>query len=275
MTIYAQFDNAAGLREGAPVWLLGVEIGRVDDIKLQGEGSLVALRIKENKAEFIYSNAKAKIATMGLLGDKYVELSSGTSEAPDLEAGDVLTGMPTLAVEDIVQTSAASIRNVDQLIESLDHLVTVILESEGTVSKLLTDSELYREMTGTISAADDILQNIRDSKGTLAMMVEDPTLYRRLVRTANSMQRITNTLIQDSGTVQKLLHEDDLYQSMENSFNNLSSMLHRFDNGNGTFATLLSDTVMAKNVEELVANLNSLIVDMQKRPKRYFKFEIF
>ena len=80
--IVGEFDNVQGLLPGAPVWLAGKEIGRVDDVSFTALGSehpiLVELAIDVDVQERIRSDSVARVGTIGVLGDSYVEVQVGT-----------------------------------------------------------------------------------------------------------------------------------------------------------------------------------------------------
>ncbi|MDO5575975.1 MAG: MCE family protein, partial [Fibrobacter sp.] len=79
--LFAQIPDVQGLREGAPVWLHGVEIGNVQNIELSNDGALITVSINSKYQENIRQNADMQIMTMGILGDKFVRISSGTPAA--------------------------------------------------------------------------------------------------------------------------------------------------------------------------------------------------
>src|SRR3989442_11434543 len=83
--IHADFTEVAGLTEGATVRLAGVQIGRVTGVHLPGEpgGKVrVDLDITRRYADRIRQDSIARIETQGLLGDKVVEVTVGTTATP-------------------------------------------------------------------------------------------------------------------------------------------------------------------------------------------------
>src|SRR5262245_18825691 len=87
----ASFTSVAGLDDKAAVRVAGVRVGRVDGIRLEGNRALVTLLLE--KPVPLRQGASARIANMGLLGDKYVELVAGPPEATPLPEGTVLPGV--------------------------------------------------------------------------------------------------------------------------------------------------------------------------------------
>ena len=89
-SLYAKFNTVTGLREGNPVNMLGLEIGRVQKFTLDQENQQVAVEFKINKGIEIFDDAIASVKTEGLIGDKYVAIDPGGGG--DLLAnGDTIT----------------------------------------------------------------------------------------------------------------------------------------------------------------------------------------
>ena len=77
--VLVNFDNISGLKVGAAVEVAGVEVGRVESIQLSpGDRARVVLRLKPGLK--LHDDAIASIRTKGIIGDKFVKLSPGSSE---------------------------------------------------------------------------------------------------------------------------------------------------------------------------------------------------
>jgi len=99
-TVYAKFSNVSGLKKKAAVTMAGVEIGRVEDIRLQDGAAVVAMRITKNVK--LEEDAIASIKTMGIIGDKYIAVSAGASEQRIPPEGWIRETQPPLDVEELV-----------------------------------------------------------------------------------------------------------------------------------------------------------------------------
>src|SRR4030066_859867 len=98
----AHIQNVKGLRKGAPVWISGIEVGSVKDINLHPEyGTIVTLSVNKNTLDFLRKDSEASILTMGLLGDKYVELSSGSPDEALIKSGDMIKGTAVVELKDV------------------------------------------------------------------------------------------------------------------------------------------------------------------------------
>lgn len=77
-TVYANFDNVSGLKDGDAVQIAGVKVGKVIAIGLKGERARVAMSL--NRGVQVDNEAIAAIKTSGIIGDKYVSISPGAGE---------------------------------------------------------------------------------------------------------------------------------------------------------------------------------------------------
>src|SRR5262245_48471537 len=105
-TIHADFTEVGGLREGATVRLAGVQIGRVTDVHLPPEpgGKVrVDLTIGKQFADRIRGDSVARIETQGLLGDRIVEITVGSTAAPAVKAGDAIASRDPTDIAQIVE----------------------------------------------------------------------------------------------------------------------------------------------------------------------------
>ncbi len=89
-SLYGKFNTVTGLREGNPVNMLGLEIGRVEKFTMDQENQQVVVEFKIHKGIEVYDDAIASIKTEGLIGDKFVTVDPGGGG--DLLAdGDTIT----------------------------------------------------------------------------------------------------------------------------------------------------------------------------------------
>ncbi len=76
-SLYARFTTVSGLRVGNRVEMLGMEIGRISEFKMDQEDQLAVVELKIKNGIKIYDDAIASIKTAGLIGDKYVSIDAG------------------------------------------------------------------------------------------------------------------------------------------------------------------------------------------------------
>lgn len=99
-TLYANFDNIAGLKSGDQVQIAGVPIGKVQSISLQENRAHIAMRI--NKGVQIDDGAIASIKTSGIIGDKYVSIALGPSDRDLTNGGTIRQTESAFVLEDAI-----------------------------------------------------------------------------------------------------------------------------------------------------------------------------
>ena len=308
--IKASMRDVKGLKNGAPVWVYGIEEGSVENISLdQQYGTLVTIAIYRSVLGYLKSDATASVLTLGLLGDKYIELNPGTPDAPPLKAGQVLRGTAQIDMKEVMEAGGESMQKMNDFIAKLGNLVEKIETSRGTLSRFLEDPSLYDSLLDSSRTLARISKDIEDGRGTLGMLVKDPSLYERLASSSKSLEGFSRKLGSGTGTLNKLLEDDllytrlvgtvssmedfgrklnstsgtlgrliadpTLYQNLNRTSLRISSILDRIEKGEGAAGTLIKDEEMAKDMKDTVKELKRLSEDIREHPQRYFKFSLF
>jgi phospholipid/cholesterol/gamma-HCH transport system substrate-binding protein len=248
ITVFAQIKDVRGLRSGSPVWLSGIEIGSVKDIRLHPEyGTLVTISISSDAAEFVRKDSTATVMTMGLLGDKYVEISNGTANSEKVGTKDVLKGKVQLEMADIVDATAGSLAKVSDVVEQLGMIVKKIDNKEGTVGLLLNDPSLFNNLKESTRSLSVTLREIETSNGSFRKLVKDPSMYDNLDKASRKISAVIEGIEQGKGAAGVMLKDEQTAQQLKDS---------------------------VKGLNELVNELKDMVKDIKANPKRYFKFSI-
>jgi phospholipid/cholesterol/gamma-HCH transport system substrate-binding protein len=308
--IYADFYDVRGLRPGAPVWFSGIEIGRVKSLSFyRGREIKVSVYIDRNVLQHLRKDSSATILTLGLLGDKYLELSPGSAESPALREGDSLAGSVQMEFQDIVEKSKESISRLNDLAKRLDNFIAMIERGEGTVPMLLRDKSLYENLKdaakslsivmhrvekgeGTFgrllsderlytkleSSVDNIKvfsDDLHQSNGTLGRLIKDRELYDRLLSTSSTLDEVTKKIAGGKGTMGRLIEDESIYENLDSASRKLSALLQRIEEGKGIMGDLTTEGELHTDLKATVKDLNGLVKDIKENPKRYFKFSLF
>ena len=142
-TVNVIFNFANGLTESAPVRLAGVNVGQVDKINIFFDENEQKTKVKisawiNNENLKIEQDSLAVINTLGLLGEKYLEIFPGTKR-------DFLKNNDTIVGRDPISTEFLATR-INDLIDSADTVMTRLKDGEGTVGKLLTEDKIYNDL---------------------------------------------------------------------------------------------------------------------------------
>ena len=281
--IKAQIKDVMGLRRGSPVWYAGIEIGSVKNIELSPKyGTLVTMSISQDAVQFIKKDSKASVLTMGLLGDKYVELSVGSPDSEPIKPGDIIEGETQIAIRDIVNASSQSLATITKFVEKLESLLVKFEKSEGTIAKFLTDPSIYNNLKETTVTLTEVVKDFRESQGSLKMFMEDPSIYNKMLNAASSLEDFSSKLNKGSGTLKMIVENPEIYQNLSNASEQLSIILEKINSGEGVVGSLVSDKELAIEMKDSLIELkiaiiefNELIAEIRENPDKYIKFSVF
>ncbi len=117
-TLFANVENASGLLPGSPVQVAGVRVGKVDDISLDGNEARMRLNLFSRYVT--YSDAEISIRSLGILGDKYVNLNLGSKSATPLPPGGEISLIgPNTGLENLVSSISNIVSDVSNVTSAL------------------------------------------------------------------------------------------------------------------------------------------------------------
>jgi phospholipid/cholesterol/gamma-HCH transport system substrate-binding protein len=160
--IRSDFQNVAGLNEGADVRVGGIRKGTVRSIRLPKtpEGKVVvSMDLAKETQDIVKRDSVASIQSEGLLGDKFVEVSFGSVDAPKLKGGETIESQPPFDVSDLfhkasqlLDTGQGALENIQAATGNLDTITAKINTGQGTAGKLINDTTLYKQAAASATS---------------------------------------------------------------------------------------------------------------------------
>ncbi|HZL52292.1 MAG TPA: MlaD family protein [Terracidiphilus sp.] len=208
----AQFDNVAGLAEGADVQVGGVHSGMVRNIVLPhkpGEQVTVIMDLNRSTHEIIKKDSVASIETAGVLGNQFIAISFGSSGQAEVRDGEIIASAPPLVLADlfkktsgILDSSQQAINNATLATAHLNSVSAKIDSGQGTVGALVNDKQLYanlQQSTATLQATmlqaqmatahlNSVSAKIDSGQGTVGALLNDKQLYANLQQSTATLQ---------------------------------------------------------------------------------------
>lgn len=164
--LYAYFDDINGLVVGAPVRLAGLDVGRVSQITfpddLRERQALVELSIQDRYMPRLRSDSKAFIDSKGLLGDKLINLTIGSSDKPALKDGDTITSHKALSIEQLAQ-------KVDEAVSSITH----VTDQAGAVLEAFAAEQTKADMQRVVHSFAAIMEGVEKGDGVMHRLIYD------------------------------------------------------------------------------------------------------
>jgi phospholipid/cholesterol/gamma-HCH transport system substrate-binding protein len=244
---YTELNSAQGLKPGGPVQLNGVDVGTIDSVILPQnptkEHIRVWLKIDRAYAERIRGPrqagqggesppSKARIKTLGLLGDKYIEISFGAPEYPVIPPDGLIPAAEPTNVDALVASGEDVMDNVVEISHSLSAILGRLERGQGFLGEMLSDSEASRR------------------------------LRTSLLGSADSLQRITARFETGDGPLPRLLNDRKMADKLSTSLDRLEGILAQAQNGPGLVPGLLNDPAMKAKLDDTLTNLNQVARDL-------------
>ena len=269
--------NASGLRIGGPVTVAGQLAGTIKDIQflppdLDTTRNLkLLLEVDRKLSDQVRADSRAKIKTMGLLGDKVFDISVGTPRYRTLHEGDTLVIAPSIDYEAVVQQALGAISEVVGLTRDLKKVTGGITRGEGTLGQLVTNRQLYDQLNGTLARTSALMSRLENPRGTIGRLLDDPQLYYSLNRTVASADTIIRQITAGNGSVGKLMRDDTLYVHLVSVVSRADSLVGAMASGKGTMQKLFTDQQLYDTLLKTVTELNNVLMDVRRDPQRYTK----
>ena len=184
------FANIAGLKEGAPVRVAGVEVGSVRDLNFIGDRVEVVMEVNKDHRSRITSTSIASLGSVSLLGEAAVDITASSSGTPVPEWGYVPSGRATGTIGDVaVQASTA--------IEQATALVNDLRAGRGTMGLLLTDEQLYNRLNSLSDRIDKVMAGLQQGEGTAGQLLRDRQLYENMNGTMAELKSLVSDIRKD------------------------------------------------------------------------------
>jgi len=155
-TVKVIFNFVGGLKETAPVRLAGVKVGQVESIRfIQEPLTKVETTITLKEAIQLRRDAQFSITTVGLLGEKYIEITPGSLDAPIVKPDATLIGKDAVDISEVFSSAGGAM-------EDLGGIISSVKEGKGTVGKLVTDEELYDNLNAVIKNLREVSEEVKE-----------------------------------------------------------------------------------------------------------------
>lgn len=263
LTLRSYFDNASGLKNGAPVTLEGVTIGNIKGIRVVPSRSPkpveVTMQIGEKSLPFLHVDSSTVIAQAGVLGDSFVDITSKGATGPPPKNGSELRSVDTPSIQEVVNSSEAALQQINGLMKKVDTFFDTLNSKKGTAGMVMNDPQLYNKLTQVTTNLATITHSISKGDGTLGKLIRDDTLYQKLNGSVERLNNITASLDEGKGTAGKLLKDDSLYTNLNKAVANTNQLVANINAGKGALGKLASDQEFANRLHDTVTNLDELL----------------
>jgi len=300
---FLTFKNVAGLEKDAPVRIAGVTVGKV--VRVGVKDGKAVVEIAFFKPVKLYADAKARIETMGLMGEKYIELDPGSSQAGELPPGSRLENtQASISVDEVMASLNELIAKFNEslvtpdgknrlalLLERITLLTEDISKAVGEVDKLLEENRKnVSELIGNLLAISSllkeelpqVLENVNTLTGQLSeMALENRQDIRETIKNlryfSERIPRLLDRVDSLAVRIERLLNEQNLHnidetvENVKEISSELRQLLAKVNEGKGTVGKLFNDEELYENLTKTAKTLGKL-ADKLEETKTYIGF---
>jgi phospholipid/cholesterol/gamma-HCH transport system substrate-binding protein len=296
--LYSYFEDSGGMEPGAVVLYNGVQIGKVDSVRLSHLNDphrtvVVRLEIDLRYISQIPADSKTEIVTENFLGDKHIEIDRGKSPTP-IQPNAEMAHKPATNVYIRIDltTFAAQLRNIDAVLKDIqegkggigqfvmgEQMYKDLLTAVKTISKqietvagtkttlgdLLYKKDLYESLSVTFRRLDATLAEMQAGRGATGKLLRDPAAYDDLRKQAadvrKQVEQIGNT---------ELMKSDALYQSWNQNLKSMGRSVDGFNAGESMTSVQTYESMLGMTHE-----LGNTLHDFRTNPKKFLRLKIF
>lgn len=249
--IDAVFDSVAGLDDKASVRIAGVRVGRVDSVGLDQAGRKARVTLFLEQPIELPRGTTARVANLGLLGEKYIEIVPGPPGGPPLPDDAVLPGVTPPTIDEAIAKINDIGSSIQEMTGSLggaglgDNINRLVDELELTSREIrLLVAENRANLNATIG-------NFREASSALAR--ELPRLADQMNRTLVQIESLVADNRGDvSASLGNIREVTDRLQTSVDNFNQISGKIAR---GEGTLGKLVNDE---QAYDEVISTLDTI-----------------
>lgn len=178
------FTFVNGIDAGAPVRVSGVKVGEVRTVRVYRDEAnqrlQVELEVRISRDAVLEEDSTAYINTLGFLGEKYLEIIPGTPGARALTAGEVLVGKDSISTEKLVEQGYRALTQMERAIASFNSMVSDETTRESLKATLVNSREATAQLNQLMAQANDVMGKVNRGEGTMGKLLTQDDLYRDL-----------------------------------------------------------------------------------------------
>ena len=222
--VEADFGNVTGIAIGTGVRLAGFDAGEVLGVEIPlnpGERFLVRMRVREDLRALVRTDSVAAVLTDGLLGSVFIQIRSGSADAPVVDDGGRIRGVDAVEIADLIEEGRDTFRTVageflglrtqmsDTLgdlgatIETTTELVTGIGEDVRTITG--ASAQLMEDARTVLADTRSVVADLAAGDGTVGRLLGDDALYTHLVGTVQETEATMHAVRRSAERVEQAI----------------------------------------------------------------------
>lgn len=252
LILYANFKQVIGLEPKATVRLRGVPIGRVEEI--ENEIETVSVMLKVNPDIQIPKDSVATISTVGVMGEKFVNITPGKDTSQYLNDGDRIKGVEESGMDAMFAGMEKTLDNVDELLKAMRSIigdetfkksvvdmssnmkdasahVNGLVESLEKTAKGNEDNinQMVSQMQSVLSKMDASMSHVEHMTSNIDKFAGDPQTAENLKTTLQNISETSKSVADMAQNINKFAGDPKVAEDMKATVSNARSITERAD----------------------------------------------
>ena len=304
--LHTSFNNIAGVISGAEVRLSGVTIGYVNSVNFSPKPGdttvLVDLTVDNRGMDRVMKDSRATIASLGLLGKKYIEIMPGTAAAGKVKDGDFIKGVEPASLSEALDKGGKVLESMGEISEHLKTLFGSVAGEEGQATDLSRTITSIKNIVGEVETGDGVLHSliydptktkivtdlaasVNHIRAFVAQVETGPgnlheviygaqfkDLIANLTATSEGLKQAISDIKTEKGLMHELIYDPDkakLLEDLKETAANIADITERLERGEGTIGGFLIDPTIYEDVKKLTGE-----VERNKVLKTYIRYVV-
>jgi phospholipid/cholesterol/gamma-HCH transport system substrate-binding protein len=276
--LYMTLSNIEGLLPGAYITISGMKVGVIGNMQLElvDDEHVIAieLRIDRSYKDIITVSSVAELKTLGMLGDKYVDITPGNINDPPIPERGFIASKPILDMNSLIVEAAQTLTKIETILDDVKRISAGIADGSSAVGRLLTDSGTGESVEQIVRSLRNVATQLDNGEGTAGKMLRDTLIYTYVLNSVNELHSIIDGLQKGKGTLGRMLTDSTLFYQASSIVAQTDTLLQHIHEG-GTTGRLINDEELYEQLVEIIHTLDVLLKDVKENPKRYVRFKLF
>lgn len=296
-TLYLDLREAGGVRVGSPVRVGGIPAGEVADVEIiparqspppfasdtlepltgipEHRDIRIELSVQERFRPYITSRSRAQLASIGLGGERYVQITAGdVREEPVPSGGEI----PAIASVDwdLLLAKLSRAFNEMRAIARISEEIRGRLEGEGSLARFIDpESPIYGRIEAVQAESRSLLATLEGGGGIVPRWTADPRLERGLDSLADGLSRVSAEIEREEGALRRWAEADELRAALQETRAEVARLDEALDSDRGTFGRLVNDAELWVEIRVLQARVAELVEAFRSNPLRFVDVDLF
>jgi phospholipid/cholesterol/gamma-HCH transport system substrate-binding protein len=263
--LYAKFPWSAGLKQGQPVLLAGVNVGYVDEVELRQDGTVLTT-FRVGKSYKVPQGTVATVVPNGIFGDMAVALTPKAPNTASIPANDTVPVGP-------------SSPGIAQLTGKADSIATSVNAITSAFEDELVGQGGATDLRRALATSNQLMANMNRLVSQFSVISAEQN--RQLTATQASLRRATSGV--DSAKIDSTLvnlrsasaNLATLSEDFRQTSQRLDSMILKMNSGTGSVGMALNDPGAYNDLRGVLQRMDSLLADVKRDPRRYINLRVF